>query len=217
MKNPKLRIVNYVLAICNLGLAAVLYPALPDQIPMNWGIDGTVSYNDKIQLFMLCGMSVLVAVMLDVLPHIDPRKKNYQKFGSYYDGFCIFMQAFLLGMTGIVLTESFRPGTISVPVVVMIIVGILFLFLGNMMPKVKSNFYMGIKTPWALSSDEVWRKTHRLGGKCFFLSGLIMIVSAFLPNQQFTFWLTMVCVLVACFIPGVMSYVWWRQEQKSDQ
>lgn len=217
MKNSKLRIISYVLAICNLGLAAVLYPALPDQIPMNWGTDGTVSYNDKVQLFMLCGMAVLVAVMLDILPHIDPRKKNYQKFGSYYDGFCIFMQAFLLAMTGIVLTESFRPGTISVPVVVMIVVGILFLFLGNMMPKVKSNFYMGIKTPWALSSDEVWRKTHRLGGKCFFLSGLIMIVSAFLPNQQFTFWLTMACVLIACFIPGVMSYVWWRQEQKPDQ
>lgn len=217
MKNHKLRIANYVLAICNLGLAAVLYPALPDQIPMNWGADGTVSYSAKSQLFLMCGMALLIAFLFDILPKIDPRRKNYQKFGPYYDGFCIFMQIFLLAMTGIVLTESFRPGTISVPVVVMIGVGILFLFIGNMLPKVKSNFYMGIKTPWALSNDEVWRKTHRLAGKCFFLSGLIMIISAFLPNQKLIFWLTMACVLAACLIPTVMSYVWWKQEQKSEQ
>lgn len=213
MKSPRLRIVNYILAVCNLALAAILYPALPEQIPMNWGANGSVSYSDKYQIFQMCGMAVLFAVMFDVLPKIDPRKKNYQKFGSYYDGFCVFMQAFLLGMTGIILTESFHPGTISVSVVVLIAVGILFLFIGNFMPKIKSNFYMGIKTPWALSSEEVWRKTHRLGGKCFCIAGLIMIVGAFFSDQVFSFWLTMICVMISVTIPTVMSFVWWKQEQ----
>lgn len=215
MKNRKLRIVNYALAVCNLLLAAVFYPSLPDQIPMNWGTDGTVSYNDKYELFLMCGMAVLFAFLFDILPHIDPRKKNYQKFGPYYDGFCIFMQIFLLLMTGIILTESFRPGTLSVPMIVMLGIGILFLFLGNIMPKLKSNFYMGIRTPWTLSSEEVWRKTHRLGGKCFFLSGLLMIGCAFLPSLELAFWITMACILVMCLIPTVMSYIWWRREQNS--
>ncbi len=215
MKSPKLRIINYVLAVCNLALTAILYPSLPEQIPLNWDIDGTVSYGDKYQIFLMCGMAVLFAFMFDILPKIDPRKKNYHKFGGFYDGFCVFMQGFLLMMTGIVLTESFRPGTLLVPLIVMLSIGILFLFIGNFMPKIKSNFYMGIKTPWALSSEEVWRKTHRLGGKCYCIAGIIMILCAFLPNQTFAFWSTMVCVIIASIIPTVMSYIWWKQEQQN--
>jgi len=215
MKNKKYRMITYIIAACNLLTAAVLYPSLPDQIPMQWGSDGSVNYNDKIQLFAMCGMAVAFAILFDILPNIDPRKKNYQKFGIYYDGFCVFMQLFMYIMTGIILVETFRPGTVSVPMVTMILVGLLFLFIGNIMPKIKSNFYMGIKTPWALSSDEVWRKTHRLGGKCFFFCGILMIVTALFSSSKTVYHVTMLIILIACFIPGIMSYVWWRQEQKS--
>lgn len=213
MKNRKLRIAAYALAIITLLMTVVLYPSLPDQIPMTWGTDGTVGYNDKYQIFFMSGMGILFAVLFDILPKIDPRRKNYQKFGSYYDGFCVFMQLFLLIMNGVILTESFRPGTVSVPVITMLCMGILFLFIGNILPKVKSNFYMGIKTPWALSSEEVWRKTHRLGGKCFFLVGIVLIASSFLPDQKAVFWITFVCIMAACLIPSAMSYIWWRREQ----
>lgn len=215
MKNRKLRLVAYLLAVGTLLLTAVLYPSLPDQIPMNWGLDGSVSYNDKYQIIFMSGMGIVLAILFDVLPKIDPRRKNYQKFGSYYDTFCVFMQLFLLIMNGMVLTESFRPNTVSVPMITMICVGILFLFIGNIMPKIKSNFYMGIKTPWALSSEEVWRKTHRLGGKCFFLAGIIMIASTFLPNQKLVYWITFACVMIASLVPGIMSYIWWKQEQNA--
>lgn len=213
MKNRKLRICAYLLALINLTAAAVLYPALPDQIPMHWGADGTVGFNDKYQLFFLCGMSLLLAFMLDMLPKIDPRRKNYQKFGVYYDGFCVLIQLFMLAMTGIILTEAFRPGTVSVPVITMICVGILLLFTGNIMPKIRSNFYIGIKTPWSLSSEEVWRRTHRLGGKCFFLAGIVMIVCAFLPSQEFAFWGAFLFTMAACLLPGIMSYIWWKNDR----
>ncbi len=216
MSNKKLRFFNYMLAALNLLLAAVFYPSLPEQIPMHWDFHGNVTLNDKVQIFGMCGMALLFAVLFDVLPHVDPRKKNYKKFGSYYDGFCLVMQIFLLVMTGVILTESFRPGMLSVPMVTMIGVGLLFLFLGNLLPKVKSNFYMGIRTPWALSSEEVWRKTHRLGGKCFFLCGLVFILCAFLPSQQAAWRITMGCVLILCLIPALMSYLWWRKEQQGD-
>lgn len=214
MTNRVLRIASYLIAVLNLLMAAVFYPSLPDQIPMHWDFNGAVSYSDKYQIFLMCGMAVLFAVLFDILPKIDPRKKNYQKFGSYYDGFCVFMQIFLLIMTGVILLEGFRPGTVSVSFVVLMCVGVLFLFIGNIMPKIKSNFYMGIKTPWALSSEEVWRKTHRLGGKCFFLAGLIMILGAFFSSQKFVSAAIFACIMIACIVPSVMSYVWWRQEQK---
>lgn len=65
-------------------------------------------------------------------------------------------------MTSITLVENFRPGTVNIPLVITIAIGILFLFIGNELPKVKSNFFMGIRTPWALCSEENWRRTHRL-------------------------------------------------------
>lgn len=214
MKNKKLRIANYAIAVCNILMAALFYPSLPEKIPMNWSSRGTVSYSEKYQLFFMCGLAVLLAFLMDVTPKIDPRKKNYEKFGSYYDGFCVFMQVFLLLMTGVILVESYFPGTLSVPMLVMVAVGILFMLIGNIMPKVKSNFFMGIRTPWALSSDEVWRKTNRLGGKCFFIAGLLMIVSVFFLSETFAFWLTMVCVAIVVLVPTIMSYVWWKQEQQ---
>lgn len=213
MTNKKMRIANYVLAVVSILLTAAVYPALPDRIPMHWDFAGNVSYDDKYQIFLLSGMAVAFAVMFDVLPKIDPRKRNYQKFGGYYDIFCVIMQVFLLVMNGIIILESFRPGSLSVPMVVQLAVGLLLLFMGNIMPKIKSNFYMGIKTPWTISSEQVWYKTHRLGGRCFFIAGLIMIAAAFLPQTEYAAVVILICVLASAVIPTVMSYVWWRKEQ----
>ena len=215
MKNPKLRILTYLLAAAGLLLAAVIYPRLPQEIPTHWDLDGTVTYSGRHMIFLTSGTGLPLAVLFDLLPKIDPRRQNYQKFGRYYDLFCVFMEVFLLAINGITLTETFRPGTISVPMAVMLGIGLLFLFLGNIMPKIKSNFYMGIKTPWTISSEEVWRRTHRLGGKCFFAVGFLSIICAFLPfDGTIVFPVYMVVILAACLIPGIMSYVWWRQEQR---
>ncbi len=218
MKNRKLHILTYLLAIGSLLIAAILYPSLPDEIPTNWSFNGTVSYSGKITIFHICGMGILIAILMDLLPKIDPRRKNYLKFNKYYDIFCVFLQVFLLMMNLMILTESYRPGTLSVPTITMISIGLLLLIIGNMMPKFKSNFYFGIKTPWTLSSEEVWYKTHRLGGKCFFLIGLFLIICPLLPlKPTLIYTLTLLSLLPACLIPTIMSYLWWRQEQKSSQ
>lgn len=216
MKNRNMRILTYLLAIGSLILAALLYPSLPEQIPTTWSFNGTVSYSNKITIFHICGMGLLIAVLTDFLPIIDPRRSNYLKFNKYYDFFCFFLQVFLLLMNLVIITEAYRPGTLSVPTITMLAIGLLFLIIGNMMPKFKSNFYFGIKTPWTLSSEEVWHKTHRLGGKCFFLAGLLLLVCPFLPlKATLIYTLTLICVLIASLIPTIMSYLWWRQEQKN--
>ena len=214
MKNPNMRILTYLLAVVSILLAAVLYTKLPEQIPTHWDLDGTVTYGGRHMIFLTAGMGLPMALLFDLLPRIDPRRQNYQKFGSYYDAFCVLIQLFVLGMNAVTITEALRPGTLSVPMIVMLFVGFLFLFIGNIMPKIKSNFYMGIKTPWTISSEEVWRKTHRLGGKCFFVAGLVSILGAFLPiRSSVIFAVYMTVILAAALIPGIMSYVWWRQEQ----
>lgn len=213
MKNRRLRILTYLLALAGILLAAILYPSLPEQIPTHWNTDGSVTYGSRNTIFFTAGMGLLFAVLFDILPKIDPRRNNYEKFSSFYDLFCVLMELFMLMINGIMIVETLHPGTLSVPMAIMLSIGILFVIIGNFMPKFKSNFYMGIKTPWTLSSDEVWRKTHRLGGRCFFLSGLLFIICAFLPDSAVQ--LCVIVILIACFIPGLMSWIWWRQEQKT--
>lgn len=99
MKNPKLRILNYVIPLITLLVSIVCYFRLPDQITLSWDLNGAASsYEAKWHLFLMSGMGLVIAILFDILPHVDPRKKNYSKFEHFYDQFCIFMQLFLFGM-----------------------------------------------------------------------------------------------------------------------
>ena len=82
-----------------------------------------------------------------------------------------------------------------------------------MMPKLKSNYYMGIKTPWTLSDDDIWLRTHRLGGKTMFAAGaMLLIFGRFLATKR-GMPLALSGILLAAFLPALMSYVWWKQKQ----
>lgn len=216
MKNKRNLIILWILALIPVLAVAVLYGRLPAEVPVHWSLDGTVSYGPKSTLWITALIPVAGAAFLPLLPKIDPRRQNYQKFQGYYDGFCIVFTLFMLLLNLVVLSESLHPGRISVAVVISAAVGILFMFIGNLLPKVKSNFFMGIKTPWALSDTDVWNKTHRLGGALFFISGLVMVVTSFWLGDVARFSLLMALVLVAAFLPTVMSYVWYRQIHKND-
>lgn len=211
-KFSKMQIFAWVLSVVPMLLVAALYPRLPDQVPMQWGFDGAVRYDDKWQLWIVAALPLLFAVMFPLLPRLDPKKSNYPKFRGSYDLFQVLMMLFLLVMVGLVLVESLRPGTLNVTMVVCIGCGLLFTALGNMMPKFRMNWFCGIRTPWTISSETVWRRTHRVGGRMFFASGLIAIVGAFVPNDWIR--LATVCgpVLVSSVVLTVLSYRWYQQE-----
>ena len=213
MKSRSMRIAVYGVAVLILATTAILYPNLPDKIPMHWGFDNTVRYDGKSGIWGIACMALVFAVLFDLMPKIDPRKKNYEKFGSYYDGFCLFMQLFILVMWGIIMIETYRPGTISVGKSVTVLCGVLFLFIGNMLPKAKSNFYLGIKTPWTLSDDDIWRRANRLGGKMMFAAGAVSIAAAFVLSGNYLATVFFIIIMAACTIPCIMSYIWWRRKE----
>lgn len=206
--------VGLFLALAPIALLAVLYGALPDQVPVNWGFHGQVSYDDKSTLWMLTLLSPLLLFLFRAFPRVDPRKKNYAKFQGYYDGFCLFMLLFLLCLDCLILSESLWPGRIAVWRVIVMAVGVLFMVLGNIMPKFKNNFFAGIRTPWTLSDPDVWNRTNRLGGRCLFLLGLVMLPAGLLLGEQLTFALLMAGIAVVVLVPVVLSYVWYQKKQK---
>jgi len=210
----------WIFAIAPLILVAFMYNRLPDQIPTNWSFNGEISYGSKTTLWWLSGVAPALALLLMLLPRIDPRKKNYEKFRGLYDGFALFMMIFMLGLVALVISESLNPGKFSVEFVIVTACGLLFVFIGNMMPKVKSNFFVGVKTPWALSNSEVWNKTHRLAGYLFFFGGLLTFVISFFLREYALFITLMVIVTVMVIVPTVMSYVWFKKfnnEHTSDE
>jgi len=210
----------WIFAIAPLILVAFMYNRLPDQIPTNWGFNGEISYGSKTTLWWLSGVAPALALLFMLLPRIDPRKKNYEKFRGLYDGFALFMMMFMLGLVALVISESLNPEKFSVEFVIVAACGLLFVFIGNMMPKVKSNFFVGVKTPWALSNSEVWNKTHRLAGYLFFFGGLLTFVISFFLREYALFITLMVIVTVMVIVPTVMSYVWFKKfnnEHTSDE
>jgi len=216
MTNKRTIIITWVLALLPLAAVAVLYSSLPGRIPTHWDINGTVTYGSKNTIWMVAGLSPLMAVLFGVLPKIDPRRKNYAKFQEYYDGFRIVILLFLLVLTGVILSESLSPGHISVGRIVPICVGILFAYIGNILPKIKNNFFMGIKTPWTLSDPDVWNRSNRLGGRLFFWFGIVFAVGGlFLPESVY-FAILMIGVVAISGLPTLMSYVWYRQKSSKE-
>jgi uncharacterized membrane protein len=112
-----------------------------------------------------------------------------------------------------------NPGRIPVSSAIVAACGLLFAFIGNMLPKFKSNFFAGIRTPWTLSSDEVWQKTHRLAGFMWFFAGILIIaLSFFMRGTEFALYTAMMIITaVIAVIPLVMSFIWYQKLPKSNE
>ncbi|YCA45476.1 SdpI family protein [Bacillus sp. JZ8] len=190
---------------------AILYNKLPSQIPMQWGVDGTVnSYAPKLQAaFTHNGILLFLYALLVLSPKMDPRKQNYQKFSRSYRiiTLAIMLVLFLLNISVLLASLGYN---LNVTTITPILVGILFIILGNYMQTVKPNFFIGIRTAWTLSNEQVWRKTHRLGSKLFILGGLLFFVTPFVP-EQLLFPLIISIILAVVLIPTLYSYVQYRK------
>ena len=215
-KVSKTKVLIWILALIPLALVAILFNRLPDMIPMNWGLEGEIWYGHRMHIWWLAALSPFIAGLLMILPRIDPRKKNYEKFRSFYDTFCLLQTLVILVVVGLILSESLNPGRLRVELVAFAICGVLFVFVGNMLPKVKSTFFVGIRTPWTLSNNDVWNKTHRLGGFMFFFGGLLIIALSFFPIGIAMLVILFAIIATIVLVPVVMSYVWYRKLPESD-
>src|SRR5699024_4892473 len=119
---------------------------LPEMVPVHWDLDVGVTYGEKIKLFPLAGLSLVFGIFMPFLAKIDPRKQNYERFADAYFGTRIILLVFMIVMMSITLTESLYPGFLQVGRVVCAMVAVMFILLGNLMPKFKSNFFTGMKS-----------------------------------------------------------------------
>lgn len=214
MKNKIFNILSWVFAIVPIIIIILTYEKLPNMIPMQWGYDGMVNrYDDKNSIWIIGCLGIILKIFFIILPKIDPKRKNYNKFQGFYEGFTLFMIIFIFIITSITIFESLYPNRINIDRVISILLGVFFIIIGNYMPKIKPNFFMGIKNPWTISNEDVWKKTHRLGGKIFFIIGIFITLIGFILNRKISFIIT-IFIFIACIVLYVMSYIWYKKIEK---
>lgn len=192
---------------------------IPDdvQIPTHFGPDGQPDdYGGKFEgLLLLPLVSGAILTLLLFVPRIEPRRSNILRSGKAYGAFRVAIMLFFLALhTSIVLTVL----GYNVPLnsVLSVTVGILFMVIGNYMGKIRSTFTFGIRTPWTLSSDLSWNKTHRLGGKLFMLSGLaILVCGLFAPNLLFP--VLLIAPLGTVGVTLIYSYTVWKGDPEAQR
>ncbi|MBH0173548.1 SdpI family protein [Fictibacillus sp. 23RED33] len=207
---------SYLLIALSILIGVFAYPYLPDQMPMHWNIHGEVDgYWDKqyAAFFPPLLMIVLMALFI-FMPRIDPKKENYKKFSSSYTIFITIMNVFFLLLQS--MTISYGLGVnIDISLVVNLGIGLLFIVLGNYLPRIKHNYFIGVRTPWTLANEKTWRKTHQLSGKLFVVAGILLVAISFLPGiYKFTGML--VVVLSTVLIATIASYVFFNRYKNVD-
>ncbi len=194
-------------------VSILAYPALPDQVVSHWNAagvpDATMGKLAGLGIVPLV-MGVLVA-LLAVLPRIDPLRKNYAAFRDWYDGFILVFVLFMLAIQCQIILWSLGY-RFSMNLVMPVLVGLLFIYIGFFLEKVEPNWFAGIRTPWTLSSATVWKKTHVLGAKLFKIAGVISCAGALVPDYAIGF--ILVPVLGAALVTVVYSWYAFRQENR---
>ena len=202
-------------AVAAVGaLAWYLYPAIPERMPTHWSASGEVDG------YMRKPFAVLVMIALPlggyamhaafkVLPRVSPAGFEMDRFQRATDIITLAVTLMLAGVAAVVLLSA-SGSDVPVVTVITLLVGGLFVVVGNYLGKVRRNFFVGIRTPWTLASDEVWARTHRVGGWLFVLAGIAIVASAG-GSRQLLPVVLLASVGTAALISVVYSYVVYRK------
>lgn len=212
MKKSSKIILGIILLSFVIGI--YFYFQFPDQVASHWNAKGEVDdYMSKFWgLFLFPLIMVGLWFLFLLIPKIDPLKKNIEKFRKYYDSFIVLMILFLFYVFLLVIVWN---GIIKFNMTQAIIpaMAILFYYIGGLMAHMKRNWFIGIRTPWTLSSDEVWDKTHKLGSKLFKAIAVFVILGLFFPGQMV--WLILIPTISIAIYLVVYSYFEYRKIEKN--
>ncbi|MBT3582230.1 SdpI family protein [Candidatus Woesearchaeota archaeon] len=190
-----------------------LYPSLPEEIPTHWNAEGKVDgYGSKEMIFLFPVISFLIYGLFLVLPKIAVFKKNIRDFKHLESMkfMLVIMFAFLFLATVLAITNYYN----RIILMILPIIGLLFFYLGYIMPAMKRNFFIGIRTPWTLADDFVWKQTHALGGKLFMILGILFFLLIFIDPQYLVYLILIKVIGVVVILFSYSYWVWHKQGKK---
>ena len=200
-----------ILAATTAGLS--LWNRLPDQVASHWNINDQVDgYMSRFWgVFLMPLITLGMFLLFLVIPNIDPHRANIAQFRDAFNLFIVLIVGFMLYVHTLTLLWNLGYTNFGVGKAMMPALGVLFIFIGYMLRKARRNFFIGIRTPWTLSSDRVWDETHRIGAILFTISGIIALLGSFLGGPT-SFVMLIVPVLGSTLFLVIYSYVLYRRE-----
>jgi uncharacterized membrane protein len=198
--------------VITFGISIALYPGLPDLIPTHWNAAGEVNgYMQKFWgVFLVPVLMLGFTALLVFIPRIDPKRANYAKFQDYYDGFILVFTIFFLAVQLMILLWAMGI-KISPTLLFPVLVGALFYYIGILLDHTEPNWFVGIRTPWTLSSDTVWKKTHKRGALAFKVAGVISVLGILISD--YAVYLILVLAIGVAAYTVVYSYREYQKEQ----
>jgi len=165
-------------------------------------------------VFLMPLVTLGMLLLFLVIPNIDPLKANIAQFRDVFNLFIVLLVGFMVYIYALTLLWNLGYTNFGLGKAMMPALGVLFIFVGYMLRKAKRNYFIGIRTPWTLSSDKVWDETHRLGAVLFIISGLLAFIGGFF-GSMIAFWMMFVPLIGSTIFLLIYSYVLYQQETKS--
>ena len=212
----KSEIVCAALILISFIAGIYLYSQMPDRMASHWNISGDVDgYMSKFWgVFLVPLIAFGLFLLFLIIPHIDPKKHNIEQFRVYYDRFFIVIIVFILYIYLLTLLWNLNVRFNLIQLMTPAF-AVLFYYSGVVISHAKMNWFVGIRTPWTLSSEKVWNQTHALGGKLFKITGIIALLGIIFVNYALFF--ILVPLIVVGIYTVVYSYFAYREETKMAQ
>lgn len=196
---------------------AYLWNSLPKKVPMHWNLKGEIDdWGSKYSLVgLIFLLPVLTYVLMLLIPKIDTKKRIEFMGGKYYQ--IKFVLVCFMSVLALFIIHSSKSQTLSSPSMVFVMIGLLFMALGNYFKVIKQNYFLGIKTPWTLESEEVWKLTHILAGKLWIIGGLLIIIFSLVITENINFYIFISITSIISIVPIVYSFLIYKKLKKSNQ
>ena len=204
-KYIKMFVITGIITLLPILVGLLLWDNLPEQMPIHWNINGEVdSYCSKpFNVFGLPLFMLFIHCLCFFATRMDPKSDNIsQKPLALVLSISPIMSIGLTSFTYLYVLDY----NINIGTVVVALLGVLFILIGNYLPKCKHNYTVGIRIPWTLNDEENWNKTHRLGGRLWTVCGILMLPIAFIPDSKLMFVIFIIITVIMVLVPIVYSY-----------
>lgn len=201
-------------AVSIAGLAVVVYPRLPETVPTHWNFRSEVdAYGPRWTILLMGLLPFAVFLLMKLAPRFDPRREAYERHAKPYAILTAVISLAFVPIAWIVALAALGVG-IDVGILIRVVIGLLFIAIGNYLGTLRPNYFVGIRTPWTLADPEVWRRTHRRGALVFIAMGAVVLLSLALPHSALAGGLALASILLLVLYLFVYSYLEFRKRKK---
>lgn len=212
-KNRGKLILSSIVILLPILAGLVMWNALPEKMATHWGVTGEADgFSSKTFAVFVIPLILLATHWLCMLITLkDPGNKDQSS--KMFDMLMWVLPAVSLIVSGMMYTIAMGYST-GVDVWVRVLLGVMFLIMGNYLPKCKQNHTMGVKVTWTLRNEENWYKTHRFTGRLWVIGGLLILATIFIPMESIM-WTFVAVVVILGFVPMLYSYLYYRKQLKA--